>query len=373
MPWQSNTYNKTITFNKHGLYLRWPRLWIIFIGIMLIFLCFCIAGMEVGHTIFDLYRSTAFGGFIVFLPLLICAIFILITGKLFASMNIKYNNNLFLAWKPDLILIRITIILCCIMMILCMVLIAYDILVLIDPTRCFFLNCNNAVVNASNSTTNITVTGWPILITWPGYFQTNMNAKRIFQSIQILLAVLFILFCSLYILTCAIYRRVNLDQTSMYNADQHTVVKHERGRTSSRRERSQSPTRYETGRTSTRYSNNTVHEVPSYSLNHLVTMYTIEGQSVSLGKHNVSPRPAVVYTTSTRKDKNKKWIRPRTSSVNYDRICTRCMNKPRMVLTTNYERQNYFSHLCYNCNQEISSDTRKPVLITSPNDRTWKP
>jgi hypothetical protein len=78
---RSGTSNKIATFNKHGLYLRWPRAWIIIIGIMLIFLCFCIAGMEIGNTLFDQYRATAFGGFIVFPPLLICAILILITGK----------------------------------------------------------------------------------------------------------------------------------------------------------------------------------------------------------------------------------------------------------------------------------------------------
>ncbi|CAF3449613.1 unnamed protein product [Rotaria sp. Silwood1] len=71
----------TITFNKYGLYLQWPHVWIIILGLILIFLCLSIAGMEVGHTIFDLRRSTAFGGFIVFIPLMICAIFVLITGK----------------------------------------------------------------------------------------------------------------------------------------------------------------------------------------------------------------------------------------------------------------------------------------------------
>jgi len=340
---------------------------------MLIFLCFCIAGMEVGHTVFDVYRSTAFGGFIVFLPLLICAIVILITGKLlffFASMNIRHNNTLFLAFIPRLALLRIATIICCLMMFLCMVLIAYDILVLVDPTRCFFLNCNNAVVNGAN---NVAVTGWPITIAWPAYFQTNMNAKRIFQGIQLVCAVLFILFCSLYILTYAIYRRINLDQTTIYNADQHTFVKYENGRTPTRRERSRTPTKYETSRTPTKYSNNTVHAPPPYSLNHLVTTYAIESQSTPLTKNNISPGPVVVYKTAPRKDKRRKLIRARASSVNYDRICTRCMKEPRMILTTNYERQNFFSHLCYNCNLEISSYGRKPTLVNSPDERLWIP
>jgi hypothetical protein len=42
--------------------------------------------MEVGNTLYDLYRSTAFGGFILFIPLLICAIFVIVTGK-FISDN----------------------------------------------------------------------------------------------------------------------------------------------------------------------------------------------------------------------------------------------------------------------------------------------
>ena len=74
------------TLNKYGLRLRWPHTWIIVIGIILIVLCLCIAGMEIGHTISDLYRSTAFGGFIVFIPLLACSIFILITGKFRCSI-----------------------------------------------------------------------------------------------------------------------------------------------------------------------------------------------------------------------------------------------------------------------------------------------
>ena len=81
MPSLSGTPDKIANFNKFGLHPIWPRFWIILLGIILIFLCFCIAGMEVGNILYDLYRGTAFGGFIVFIPLLICAIFIIITGK----------------------------------------------------------------------------------------------------------------------------------------------------------------------------------------------------------------------------------------------------------------------------------------------------
>jgi hypothetical protein len=78
---KSRTPGAVATFNKYGLHLRWPRIWIVILGIILIFLCWSIAGMEIGHTLFDLRRSTAFGGFILFIPLLICAILVLVTGK----------------------------------------------------------------------------------------------------------------------------------------------------------------------------------------------------------------------------------------------------------------------------------------------------
>ena len=78
MPFKSKLSS---TFNKYGLHLRWPRPWIIILGLILIFLCLSMAGMEIGHTIFDVRRSTAFGGFILFIPLIICAMFVLITGR----------------------------------------------------------------------------------------------------------------------------------------------------------------------------------------------------------------------------------------------------------------------------------------------------
>ena len=77
----------TANFNVSGLRLHWPRLWIILLALMLFFLCLCIVGMEVGHTIYDLRRSTAFGGFILFIPLSICAHFVFITGKFHEEIN----------------------------------------------------------------------------------------------------------------------------------------------------------------------------------------------------------------------------------------------------------------------------------------------
>ena len=98
MAYKSGT--STAIFNKHGLPVRWPRVWIIIIGLVLVFLTFAIAGMETGHTIYDVFRSTAFGGYIVFFPLLLCAIFVLITGKLTSTerveilIMINYERNL---------------------------------------------------------------------------------------------------------------------------------------------------------------------------------------------------------------------------------------------------------------------------------------
>jgi len=238
-------------------------------------------------------------------------------------------------------------------MILCLVLIAYDIVVLVDPTRCLFLNCNYATVNVSNSTFSYTVTGWPIYISWPSYFQTNMNAKRIFQSIQILLAVLFILFCSLYILTYFIYRRINLDQKSPYSTFGTPIT----------------PTRREFSKE--RSSHSIQLSQQPYSLTHPVTTYIIEGHLSASTKD--SSAGLIIKETSPRKIKKKSVVRPRASSVNYDRVCTRCMKEPRMVLTSNYERQNYFSHLCVNCNNELLSYRRKPAYTSTLNSRLWKP
>ncbi|CAF0771511.1 unnamed protein product [Rotaria sp. Silwood1] len=323
----------TITFNKYGLYLQWPHVWIIILGLILIFLCLSIAGMEVGHTIFDLRRSTAFGGFIVFIPLMICAIFVLIT-----------------AYKPRLIILRITVILCCIMIILCMALIAYDILVLIDPSRCYFLNCNDASVDISNSTHNIIITGWPLYITWPNYFQTNMNAKRIFQSIQIFCAGLFILFVSLYILTYIIYRHIRLYQQIISNADLRILSTNQTNRMSRRT-----------------YSNNVSQSYPQYNPHHKVTTYMVESQPYTSSQYHYSSAAVPSVTTT------KTFLGPRASSANYDRLCTRCNQEPRMILTTYYERKNLFPYLCIKCNNELVSHRRIPSSSQSKHNPIWRP
>ena len=252
---------------------------------------------------------------------------------------------LFLARKTNLILFRIAIILCCIMIVLCVVLIVYDILVLIDPTRCFILSCASAEVTYQvNSTHTATVTGWPLHISWPDDFQNKMNNKRIFQSIQIFCAVLFILFCSLYILTYLIYRRANFDEQFLVNTDQRDFL------------------RQDATANAKQSSNNLVRSYPYFDLNALVATYHIESRP------QTSIRAPPVETINTpRKLREKTATRSRTASMNYARICTRCLKEPRMVLTTNYERENFFSHLCSNCNNELLTYRRKGPTYSSTN------
>jgi hypothetical protein len=241
-----------------------------------------------------------------------------------------------------------------------MLLIAYDIIVIIDPTRCFFLNCNDAYVNASNSTTNITISGWPLYITWPNYFQTNMNAKRIFQSIQLLCAGLFILFAALYLLTYYIYRHIKLHQQTVYNADRGTFTREERNRASS-----------------AKYLNNASESPLAYNPQHKITTYTIEAQPYSPTEFYYSPPPPQPVTTvivpKKTKTKTKISPRPRANSVNYERLCTRCNREPRMILVSYYERKNFFPNLCFNCNHETVNNRRKLIIDQYKSNRTWRP
>lgn len=240
------------------------------------------------------------------------------------------------------------------MIILCMALIAYDILVLIDPTRCFFLSCSYATVTLSNSTYTGTITGWPLYITWPDYFQTNMNAKRIFQSIQILCAGLFILFASLYLLTYFIYRHIKLQQQTVYNADRRTFTNHD------------------TSTPPVRRSNQVSQSYPQYNPQRKITTYQVVGQPYTTSYYAPPPPPAT-SEISPRKTKSKTFIRPRANSLELDRLCTRCNRNPRMLLTTNYERQNYFTHLCYNCNIDLANERRKAPNGYSRNNPAWRP
>ncbi|CAF1180640.1 unnamed protein product [Rotaria sordida] len=262
------------------------------------------------------------------------------------------------------------------MIILCMILIAYDILVLIDPTRCFFFNCNDASVDISNSTHNIIVTGWPLYITWPGYFQTNMNAKRIFQSIQILCAGLFILFASLYILTYIIYRHIRLNQQLISNTDRRMFSTNETKRVLPTNETNRVLPTNETNRVlPTKYSNNLSQSYPQYNPHHQVTTYTIEGQPYTSAQSHyssVAVRPATT-TTTPRKTETKPFVGPNVSSVNYDQVCARCNQEPQMILTTNYERKNFFPYLCINCNNEIVNHRRKPPFVQSKYRPIWRP
>ncbi|CAF2909954.1 unnamed protein product [Rotaria sp. Silwood2] len=238
-----------------------------------------------------------------------------------------------------------------------MVLVAYDILVLVDPTRCFFLNCNDASVDISNSTQNIIITGWPLYITWPSYFQTNMNAKRIFQSIQILCAGLFILFASLYILTFIIYRHIRLYQQTVSAADRRIFSVNEINRVSP-----------------TKYSNNESHSYPQYNHHRKTTTYMIESQPYTSAQYHYSSPvvPPVTTIITPRITNTKTFTGPRASSANYDRLCTRCNKEPRMILVTYYERKNLFPYLCISCNNKLLNHRQKPLSDQSKHNPIWK-
>ncbi|CAF2159769.1 unnamed protein product [Rotaria magnacalcarata] len=330
---------KNLTFNQYGLHLNWPYIWIIVLGVMLSFLSLSILAMEIGHTICDAYRSTAFGGFIIFLPLLSCSIFVLIT-----------------AWKPQLLFLRIAKTLCLVMIVLCLALIVYDIFVLVDPTRCFVLNCNIAQVTYQvNSTYKTTITGWPLNITWPDYFLTNMTMKRIFQSIQMCSAVLFILFCSLYLLTYFIYRRIYIEQGTVNNDNKYELVK------------------YQSIASPKKHSDTKVQSFSEYDSSDRVTVFTVENRSSTFTKSSPSTTPTKVETNPVQVTKQNSFVLSRTNSLVQDRTCTRCMKEPRMILVTQYELKNLFSYLCINCNNEIVRDQLKLQHTHSTNSRMWKP
>ena len=260
-----------------------------------------------------------------------------------------------------MILLRVAVIFCGIMIFLLLVLVAYDILVLVDPTRCFFFDCNTALVYQSNSTSNTSIAGWPIYITWPSYFQTNMNAKRIFQGVQLLCAISFILFASLYILTYFIYRHIKLDQQTVYEPDHRIVSNNEVHRA-----------------TPTRHVTHASPVFPQYHSHQKVTTYMIEGRPDTLEKYQytaaaASPVAPVITTTTPRKAKSKPNRRPRASSLSYERLCTRCNREPRLILRTPYERQNFFGHLCVNCNNDLVTTRRRAQVTYNRGPRNWKP
>jgi hypothetical protein len=345
-----------------------------------------------------------------------------------------------------------------------------------------------------------------------------MDAKIIFQSVQLLLSGLYILFASLYILTYMIYRHIKLNQQTIFNTDRNTFTTYDPNRASARRYAPASSPRPSSSRAVSRNPNNVSRTYPYGNPNQKVTVYTVEGKpntssqrygsapaarkksydrtpsprpvynrapsprpsntkAVSRNSNNVSqphshvnpnqkvtvytvegrpdtsaerygsasapreksynrppsprpvynrapsPRPSntkavsrnsnnvsqpnssvnpnnkiTVYTiegqpgTSTQKynppraaspggrttaipskTKGKTFVRPRASSLDDGRKCTRCNRQPRMILATHYERQNYFSHLCVNCNKELGNDHRKTPYPIPRNSRHWIP
>ena len=299
------------TFNKHQWHLKWPRFWISILGFLLILLALVIVGMEIGHTVFDVYRSTAFGGFILFIPFMICGILVIITG-----------------FRPRLAVLRVAIVVCIVTMVLCVLLIDYDIFVLLDPTRCFFLDCNYAQVVTMENTT---VTGWPLNITWTSDFQRSMNAKRIFQSAQLFSAALFILFCSLFILTFVIYRNIDLYYRDLYDLkDGNNAFTDLKGSFNERSTTDLLPTS----------------PLPPVSMGNVFVEHEIRpssaADSVLAGPVDYRRRHRTVAPLP----------RAPAKSAEDERLCTRCMEQPRMMVANHSERKIFFSPLCRRCNED---------------------
>lgn len=201
------------------------------------------------------------------------------------------------------------------MIFLCIGLIIYDIFVLIDPTRCFILNCSNAnVVYFENSTAQISVTGWPLSIVWPSYFRNAMNTKRFFQSVQLCSAYLFILCCSIYILTYFNYRHFDLHRPSIYESSKKTTTS-------------------------------------------IYAPYEYPQSVVSNHDVDYSYLPIVLET------ERKKSLPSRMASTNSNEICRRCMKQPRMIITNDFGQRNLFSYTCFNCNNELLNSQRKSPII----------
>jgi hypothetical protein len=261
--------------------------------------------------------------------------------------------------------------LCVVMIFLCLVVITYDIFVLVDPTRCFFLSCSYATIDTSSGT----VTGWPLAITWPTAFQTKMNTKRLFQSLQLLCAILYIFFAALYIVTFAIYRHIRSLQQAPYHVSRSVYPSYDTGRVSEKRvTRGPSPVRPAT-RTLSRNSNYVSSPYTHLSPNHKVTVYTIEGKPDTFARRYVpgNSSPSARATMTPRRSKAKTFVRPRANSADELRLCSRCNREPKMVLETHYERQNYFSHLCLNCNKELSEEHQKTPHPLPHDNRHWIP
>lgn len=196
-----------------------------------------------------------------------------------------------------------------VMIFFCVVLIDYDVVVLVDPSRCFLFDCNLARVQL-NSTSY--VTGWPLTISWPDSFQTSMNSKRIFQSVQILAAALFILFSVCFLLTFLIYRNIDLFCQS----------------TTDERENSD------------------------------LTVSVVNQRS-----NRISPESKSIKEVIYRRSRTN-------SQLNYIKLCTKCLKAPRMCLSSD---QNIFSYLCRNCYEDsIEHQQIKPTtVIVQRRNQRW--
>lgn len=241
-------------------------------------------------------------------------------------------------------------------MVLCVLLIIYDILVLVDPSRCFMMDCNYAQVRYSpNSTYTTTVTGWPLSISWPDYFQTAMKAKRIFQSLQLFFAVLFIIGCLLYIFLYLIYREIDMEGNYIETEKHYRSSEYERAAS-----------------IPSRHSSITVLSSAPSNPYRIATVYTIQSRPSVIRRYHRSVVEPIESESPISNSRQPTIVQQRADSMTGDRMCTRCSKEPQMILVTEYERKSFNANLCISCNQDDQRQRRKPIRIQSLGSRKWK-
>ena len=100
----------------------------------------------------------------------------------------------------------------------------------------------------------------------------------------------------------------------------------------------------------------------------------IEAQPYILTRsYSAPPSSPVTKVIVPNRTKAKRVVRRRVGLVDNEPICTRCHERNRMMLTTNYERQNYFANLCLNCNKDVSDKHRKVTFGFASGNRVWRP
>lgn len=223
------------------------------------------------------------------------------------------------ACRTTLVLVRIAMALCCMTLFVCVLLIVYDILVLTDPTRCFMLSCSDAnVVVAVNTTSSITVTGWPLTVPWPDGFRSAMNTKRFIQGAQLFCVCFLILTCSLYLATCCICSHATRQPPPVRDTSEKATI-----------------------------SSRAMYVLPQNAPRSSVSIHDINERFSSTVEDELS---VVAYQLARRPNVPS---RVPSKSASDNRICRRCMARPRAMITSEAGRCDLFSHTCTRCRDEL--------------------